>query len=61
MGGWEVPLEFPDGNVRMTDRREGGTPVVEVFPSATSGPLQGARRYRTHFSSCPDAEDWRKR
>jgi hypothetical protein len=60
MGGWESPERFDDGNLRPTGdraRTAGGQTVmvVEVVPPETEG-----RHYRSHFTSCPDVDDWRK-
>jgi hypothetical protein len=55
MGGWDAPRVFPDGNLRpvLSDRRINGHLTVEYV-------TPGEGKYRTHFSSCPDANEWRR-
>jgi len=59
MGGWTSPTRFDDGNLHPTGERVRATGdqtvmVVEHVPAGTG------RYYRSHFTSCPDAADWRR-
>lgn len=58
MGGWESPLMVDGGNLQPTGQRrpsKSGQVTVEVSYGAGEG-----RGFRSHFQSCPDANDWRR-
>lgn len=52
------PIPTVDGNC-WVERWDHGVPVVQV----TSGFVPGRipMRYTSHFASCPNADEWRKR
>lgn len=57
-GGWDAPVVPDDGNLRPTGERvmgRGGSMVVVEVVAPGDG------KYRSHFSTCPDAGEWRKR
>jgi hypothetical protein len=57
MGGWDGPSQFEDGNLTRTGEqikgKFGKVPVVKYVKP-------GEGRMKTHFSSCPEAAQWRK-
>jgi hypothetical protein len=53
------PEPTEDGNVYVL-RHDGGTPVVKVVATPDKIP-EGFHRYKSHFATCPDADDWRKK
>lgn len=58
----EMPLDVDpvaDGNIEMT--RIGRHWRAEVLPQAESLFDVGRPRWRTHFVSCPQAAQWRRR
>lgn len=54
------PEPVSDGNVWI-DHYEAGTPVVEVALSGDGVPAAAAERFQSHFVSCPQRDEWRKR
>ena len=61
--GRRMPLDpepVADGNV-WVDRIEGGSRVVMVALHADAVPRSIALRYQSHFVSCKDANEWRRR
>lgn len=59
-GGKRIPLDadpVPDGNAVIIERRA-GVPVIELIDLADVD--AGAVRYRSHFATCPQANEWRK-
>lgn len=62
--GWEQPVIDPEGNVRPTGQnvpgKFGPVPVVQVMPDGQMN-LDGERRWRPHWATCPDANDWRRK
>lgn len=54
------PVGVADGNVWVL-RFEGGTPIVAVARKPDDVPSSEPTRYRSHFSTCPEAASWRKR
>lgn len=59
-GGWEAPAEFEAGNIESTGQRvptgQGQTAMVVRYVA----PDTPGRRYRAHFTTCPDAASWRR-
>jgi hypothetical protein len=56
------PLPAEDGNVRIVDWSDKpglSLPIIAV--GASSPPGITPYRYMSHFATCPDAVDWRKR
>lgn len=51
MGGWDAPSIFKDGNLRPVEGQSG---VVEYV-------TPGAGKWKTHFVTCPERDEWRKR
>jgi hypothetical protein len=59
-GKW-LPLDVgpaDDGNVVLSSA---GKAMVLSPAAAEQARQTGAKRYRTHFASCPNAKDWRRR
>lgn len=68
-GGYTAPAPDPDGPALYTGRRVmgrfGGTVMVvrivpvdgELFPGDEPA---DSSRFRPHFATCPDAEEWRQ-
>lgn len=61
-----APLRVLDGNLRMTgatvrDRHGRRAPVVELLDGQGELFAGPEARYRAHFATCPDADDWRHR
>ena len=56
------PTDYPDdGNVIIVDRKENGTPIVKVFGrnGVTAGHI--GMRYKSHFATCPNAAQHRRK
>jgi hypothetical protein len=56
-GGFTSLATFADGNLVAVGSKlgeYGSTPIVRYVKA-------GEGRYRTHFSSCPEASEWRRR
>jgi hypothetical protein len=61
--GKRMPLDYnatDDGTLVVVRHTDTGTPVVRVV-SPVDGVPSHPSRYRSHFATCPDAGDWRKR
>jgi len=59
--GRRIPIDpqpAHDGNIRLEDRGRFALPVAHVLTGEINVQLT---RYRTHFSTCPDAEKHRKK
>jgi len=54
------PTPVPDGNVWI-DGMQDGVPRVLVALSADSVPANVPLRYVSHFVTCPQRDEWRKR
>lgn len=54
------PEPVPDGNV-WVDHMEMGTPVVNVVLSHDEVPRSVPLTYQSHFVSCPQRDEWRKK
>jgi hypothetical protein len=58
-GGWAAPVTPDDGNLQPTGERvptrDGQTAMVVEVVAAGEG------KYRSHFVTCPEAGEWRKR
>lgn len=54
------PEPRADGNV-WVDRIEGGLPFVNVVLTGSDVPAHVPIRYVLHFTTCPDADTWRRR
>lgn len=53
-GGRDVPITSDEGNLEPTGRYSSdGSMVVTVVPA-------GEGEYRSHFASCPEADQWRR-
>jgi hypothetical protein len=61
--GYPIPLDAEpvgDGNLRLAGARfKGGTPRALIVPKAERAGLDG-ELYRTHFVTCPFADEHRK-
>lgn len=60
MKGVTIPLDpdpRPDGNIVVSE----GVALIFSRPDSISERLRGEPRYVAHFTSCPQAAEWRKR
>lgn len=61
--GWEQPVVDEAGTLRPTGRstqgRYGPVSIVEAVASGVFELGDTKPRWRPHFSTCPDANDWR--
>lgn len=55
------PEPHPNGNVISTGGRRTGAIEVAVFASPSDVPSRYPLRYRSHFVTCPDAAEHRRR
>lgn len=57
-----MPLDAvadPEGNVIVIEFRP--KPLVRVYAKPEDVPADEPLRYRSHFATCPEADEWRKR
>lgn len=54
------PTPVPDGNVWI-DHIEAGLPVVHVGLSHDDVPRSEPCAYQSHFVSCPQRDEWRRK
>lgn len=62
-GGNRIPLDpepAEDGNVVVL-RMVGGTPQIKVYGYRGDIPASVPFRYRSHFVTCPQGKEWRKK
>lgn len=62
-GGRGNPLDpepVPDGNIIIVRIEADGRPLIRYLKKDEEVET-GVDRYVSHFSTCPDAEDWRKK
>lgn len=64
---WPTPLLDPAGTIRPTGKsvagRSGSVPLVTVLPHTTppADPEDRSdRRWRAHWTTCPNADAWRR-
>lgn len=53
-GGWLVPKQVDAGNVLLDSGSWPDDAVVRIVAA-------GAGRHASHFSTCPDSDEWRRR
>jgi hypothetical protein len=51
MGGWDAPTIFEDGNLAPVEGRSNTVEYVKA----------GAGKWKSHFVSCPERDEWRRR
>lgn len=59
--GRRMPLDakaVPNGNCYLVGVKR-GTPIVEVCAKPEDVPEREPLRYVSHFTTCPDRDDWR--
>jgi hypothetical protein len=54
------PIGVPDGNL-WVDHYQNGIPVFQVAKSPDDVPSSVPVRYKSHFATCPNAAEFRKR
>lgn len=54
------PDASPKGNVYVV-RWDDRTPVVRVVSAENPAPPEAVLLYTSHFATCPNADDWRKK
>lgn len=54
------PEPVEDGNIWVI-RTEQGTPIIGVALQGANVPASAPLRYQSHFVSCPNSSEWRKR
>jgi hypothetical protein len=62
--GARMPLDpdpVDDGNVWVVRWKPDGTPIVAVALHADAVPILARERFVSHFTTCPDSKEWRKK
>jgi hypothetical protein len=58
--GRRIPLDAQpahDGNIRLEERGQYVTPLAIIV----TGRVEGVTLYKSHFATCPDAENFRSK
>jgi len=67
LNGKRMPIDaepVEDGNLEIAARNDEGEPVVRYLSGGDRNPLPGfdlVPRYVSHFATCPNAQDHRKK
>ena len=62
VNGHPMPIDLEaraDGNIELVERET--LPPVALYVKVTQPTLGDAPRFVSHFATCPDATEWRKR